>query len=201
MTELQYNNIKTIHGEEFLNSMDLETFNKYYEFYSSKDLKIEKESNVNQILPFSDNANVSTEYKELSIIKSIIPDKKMITVQLNWKKPPKIRSYDVFGFRTNFSFTNIYVTNNFNATYNAKQTNNGYGISIKLPTDNDNIFVQILFQTKASGIMYASYQHAVKNISLNDSMNYTFSSKGLGGVFLFNNSSLFDKMAGVEKSI
>ena len=173
MTELQYNNIKSIHGEEFLNSIDLEAFNKYYEFYTSSCLKIEEESNFNQILLFSNN--VSTEYKELSIIKSSIPGEKMITVKLNWKKPPKIRSYDVFGFRTNFSYTNIYVKNNFNATYNVKQTNNGYGISIKLPTDSDNISMQISFQTKASGTVYASYQHAVQNISLNDSTNDSLS--------------------------
>ena len=47
--------------------------------------------------------------------------------------------------------------------------------------------------------VYASYQHAVKNISLNDSMNYTFSYNGLGGVSLFNNSSLFDKMQELKR--
>ncbi len=178
MTELQYNNIKSIHGEEFLNSMDLETFNKYYEFYSSNNLKIEKETNVNQILPFSDN--ISTEYKELSITKSSILGKNMITVHLNWKKPPKIRSYDVFGFRTNFSYANVTTKVNYYGAYNEltnniKQKVNGYGIFIKLPTDSENISMQISFKTSANGRVYASYQHAVQNISLNDSTNYSLS--------------------------
>lgn len=73
---------------------------------------------------------------------------------------------------------------------NIKRINNGYGISIKFPTSSD----QILFKTTSSGKVYASYQPTVKNISLNDSMNYSFSGQGLGGVFLFNNVSLFDKM-------
>lgn len=204
MTELQYNNIKTIHGEEFLNSMDLETFNKYYEFYSSRDLKIEKETNVNQILPFSNN--ISTEYKELLITKSSILGKNMITVHLKWKKPPKIRSYDVFGFRTNFSYANVTTKVNFYGAYteltnNIKQKVNAYGISVKLPTDSDNISMQITFTTTSSGTIYASYQHAVKNISLNSSTNYVFSPNGLGNVFLFNDNSLFDKMQGVSINI
>ena len=61
--------------------------------------------------------------------------------------------------------------------------------------------MQISFQTKASGTVYASYQHAVKNISLNSSTNYVFSANGLGNVFLFNDNSLFDKMQGVSLNI
>lgn len=209
MTELEYNNVKAIHGEEFLNSMDLETFNDYYEFYSCQNLEIKEVSSNdlnNNIVPFSNNH--STESKDLSIISTKNSNnEKLITIKLHWKKLPKIRSYDVFGFlapginysglkaKVNFYGTLTQLTNNIN------QTSNGYGISVKLPTDCNQISMEISFKTTSSGTIYASYQHSVKNISLYDSMNYTFSYNGLGKVFLFNNESLFDKMGGVEMNI
>lgn len=204
MTKVEYDNIKKIHGEDFLNSMDLETFNTYYEFYKTPNLEIKEYKNNNNLIePFS--ATHNTEYKELSITSTEkVNNEKMITVKLNWKKAPKVRSYDVFGFyapNMNYSYpiTKINYYGSYNQiTSNIKKTSNGYGISLKLPTDSNNISAQIVFSTSSSGRIYASYQHSVQSISLNDSMNYSFSTDGLGKVFLFNNSSLFDKMLGID---
>lgn len=149
-------------------------------------------------MPFS---SISTDFKELSILEFGIGNNKLIRIRLSWKQLPKIRSYDVFGFRTtsNIIYTEplakiISDSSTTILTSNIKQINNGYGISIKLPTNCNSLEMQITFKTSSNGTIFASYQHSVKNISLNDSMNYSFSGQGLGGVFLFNNVSLFDKM-------
>ena len=197
MTELEYNNIKAIHGEEILNSMDI---------YRSKNLEIKEiSSNDNNIMPFSNTH--STESKELLIKTAETLGVKLVTIQIKWKKMPKVKSYDVFGFLApNISYTEPKTKVNFYGTFtqlssNVKQTSNGYGISVKLPTNCNQISMEISFKTTSSGTIYASYQHAVKNISLNDSMNYIFSYNGLGNVFSFNNILLFDKMGGVEMNI
>lgn len=206
MTELEYNNIKLIHGEEFVNSIDKDIYNKYQDFYSSKNLEIEQVNNEeNNIIPYS--TTYLTDYKYLEIKSAKMNGYKLLTITLNWRNAPKIRSYDVFGFRTeNMSFTNSYIKSNFCNSYNTtpnkvKLTNLGYGASIKLPTNCNQISMQITFTTTSSGTIYASYQHAVKNISLNSSTNYVFSPNGLGNVFLFNDNSLFDKMQGVNINI
>lgn len=207
MTEVEYNNIKKIHGEEYLNNMSFEIYNTYYDFYKTPNLEIKESKNNNNLIePFSTIHN--TDYKELSIvITGYIHNEKMIVIKSNWKKAPKVRSYDVFGFYApNMRFSspitevNYYGSNN-QITSNIKKTNNGYGISLKLPTDSDKISMQISLKTTSSGRIYASYQHSVQSISLNDSMNYDFSTNGLGKVFLFNNPSLFDKMLGVDIQI
>ena len=56
--------------------------------------------------------------------------------------------------------------------------------------------------TKASPFkVYGTYQHAKSSVSLSESQNYSFSSRGLGGVLKFNKDSIknkYDGMTGVR---
>lgn len=204
MTEIEYNNIKMIHGENFVETIDYETYNKYQDFYSEENLEIDEISN-NSIIPYS--SVHSTNYKELSITSAKYNNVKMITIKLNWKKLPSVKSYDVFGFYIpNNSYYDVSSFSNFYGSFTkavgtVKQTNNGYGISIKLPADCNQIAMQIVFKTTGNRTVFASYQHSVRGITLSNSTNYTFSNNGLGNVFLFNDISLFDQMSGVNITI
>ena len=58
------------------------------------------------------------------------------------------------------------------------------------------------YDVKGTGILYASYQHAMSTISLPSSKCYTVNFGGYGGVFDFygNAYGVYDQMAGVETS-
>ena len=54
-----------------------------------------------------------------------------------------------------------------------------------------------------NGTVYASYQHAKRNISLINSRRYTFASGGFGNVFSFDSAvgDYYDEMGGVSISL
>ena len=133
-----------------------------------------------------------------------------------WKIMPAVRSFDVNGIRlSNMEVVNgtqqgkqVYTLNgttdfvqyNFNGT-NIKNLSNGFGISMNLLNSN----VTYLESTIDSSLgilaypagLFASYQHAIEDVSLATSQNYTIG-VGLGDVFVFNNGigSKYDGMEG-----
>lgn len=208
LTQTEYQNILAIHGKDYLKTMTKSDFDKYKEYYSYNDLKIEKvDSNENlSIMPLSEF--YETNYKRLSVtnVTNSSPTT-LVVVQLKWKQMPKVKSYDVIGVRLyNTSFSGSVSTYalingsriNPSAT---KKTNNGVGASIKLSSNSSSIEIQQSFTANSGGTIFASYQHAVKSISLADSQNFTISSVGLGKVFKFANNSLFDQMDGISIKI
>ncbi len=208
LTEMEYQNILAIHGEDYLKTMSSSDFDKYKEYYSYPDLKIEKvNSNVEEfIMPLSEF--YETNYKRLSVtnVTNSTPTT-LVVVQLKWKQVPKVKSYDVIGVRLyNTSFSGSVSTyaliNGIRVSPEAtKKVSNGVGASIKLLSDSSSIEIQQSFTVNSGGIVYACYQHAIKNISLSDSQNFTISSVGLGKVFKFTNISLFDQMDGISIKI
>ena len=148
----------------------------------------------------------TTKSKSLNISKSCNGNNCIISTTLKWLRLPTIRSYDVFGAYlegTHLTNQNI-ITYVNDINYNqSKIENNGFGVSLKLPTAGNSIVITQIYNVNKSGIVYSSYQHATSNISKSSSMKYSISKKGYGNVFLFENSvsAYYDKMGGVSISI
>lgn len=129
---------------------------------------------------------------------------------LTWIKNPNIRSYDVIGAylenvnRLDVPSTMVVIDDSTRQNYDTvKYDNNGFGVSVLLPLTAGNIKVSQTFKTSKGGTVYASYQHANKNISLINSNAYTISKNGYGNVFNFigNIANIYDKMNGVSIDI
>ena len=141
---------------------------------------------------------------------------------LGWKKVPKVRSYDVFAFRLlNFTYSGVtgsqtyftsagHTTINYNtSSAGYKGLSNGAGLSMNLK-DGSNITKYTMTITAnltgtnlsyGHGNVYVSYQHASVNVTRAQSMSYTLSGTGLGGVVQFSSGSLtssYDGMNGIS---
>lgn len=155
-----------------------------------------------------------TEYKKISISKLSTGN---ISLKLEWKKNPAVRSYDVIALRgEGVSFNSatldgkqIYIKNGnqetINYTKNSNNTQifeNGVGISMNLVDGATKYILRLNIQyTKENNnaTIYGSYQHSQRNITLNQSKHYILSSSGLGNVLAFDSTvkSYFDGMGGV----
>lgn len=135
------------------------------------------------------------------------------TLLVNWKNTPSVKSYDVIGFRygRNVNFESISAHQRYDGDRiyysmdgtNMKRTSNGIGISMNLvdSASDFSLFFQVRITKQNSLVpVYASYQHATRNVSLANSKDYTFNSSGLGGVFKFNSNTIagyYDNMTGL----
>ncbi len=126
-----------------------------------------------------------------------------VSVTLTWKAYPTIRSYDVMGAyleKTSLLNSPVTTVTNSSETYMQK-FNHGFGVSLKLPTGNNNgIIVNQVFRVNKGGHIYASYQHAKSSISLDNSKKYTLARYGYGGVFKFSGPAvnIYDQMGGID---
>lgn len=137
-----------------------------------------------------------------------------------WVVMPKIRNYDVFAMRPDDGFTLVAGTPSGTQYYSTSSTSdsiiyqpngantvtkiNGFGMSMNLV---DNTAIDVLINTitarvsGSSGTVSASYQHCTSNsITKAQSMAYTLSVGGKGGVILFSDPSVggkYDGMLGV----
>lgn len=149
---------------------------------------------------------IETAYKRINL--SITPTSgsyAYYTFNALWKIMPATRSYDVIGVRlSNLSVVNgtqdgfqtydlngqtDYVSYSFNGT-NTKHFSNGYGVSMNL-LNSDITYLECdieatLIIDAYPATIFASYQHAVENVTLAQSQDYTIG-VGLGNVFVFNN--------------
>lgn len=149
----------------------------------------------------------TTPYKTLKIAKACNSNC-LMSVTLTWTSIPTVRSYDVIGaYLQNTSLvvqpTTTATTNTTSQTSNSiKTSSNGFGVSIKLPAGS-NLIVTQYYRVATGGHIYASYQHAIQNITLTNSQKYTISTSGYGGVFLFTSpyNSYYDNMSGVDISL
>lgn len=144
---------------------------------------------------------------------------KKVILKCVWLSLPTVKSYDVIAMRPmgNSATINALGANNVvgyqkydgrSITYNYssnnfKYTNSGVGVSVDL---NDNVqsslsvILDVSFVTTQDPFqVYGTYQHAVKNISLNNSKKYTIESGGMGNVLKFNSgyASYYDNTGGV----
>lgn len=165
-----------------------------------------------------------TSYKRLTIAFSYTdyPNdlyKCRIAIINLWKQMPSVRSYDTIGLLHNGDFTlsnahghQYYKTSDsdtlqvINYGYkgnNMKIAENGVSISQNLVNNADgflqnDMYVYGTLSRTNPNQFTASFQHAVKDISLATSKNFTFSGDGMGRVFDWNEPySNWDNMNGV----
>lgn len=141
-----------------------------------------------------------------------------------WKVMPKIRSTEIMAMRF-FNFTgtdgtqkgtlvyttsesSTYMVQNYNYGDNDVQTfYNGFGATMSLPKDSNVNYIeaQIIVEGNRKSIenygIYASYQHARRNVEPIIARQYSISASGLGGVIKIPSgvdSTNWDGMQGVS---
>lgn len=134
-----------------------------------------------------------------------------IAVTNYWKKKPAVTSYDVIGVRfDNSSFYDSsqsfsYVTDSgYSNSYNKKiRSSNGAAFVKKITSDIDYMTIDVNLNYTSNGIVFGSYQHAVKSITLADASNFQFKGTGYGSVFLWPTAiaSKYDEMGGVYETL
>ncbi len=186
------------------NSQNLITKNDYEKFVKSNIINGEMDSNVYYEI-LTRGVSFKDSDKSLKITKSCTSDC-FISTTLTWNRNPAVRSYDVIGsYLENTSLVNTPITTVISSSSNVtsneiKKFNNGFGVSILLPKYGNSLVVNQTFRVKKGGTIYASYQHAMKSLTLTESKNYTVSKAGYGGVFKFSGTAanVYDKMSGVD---
>lgn len=174
----------------------------------------------NSCAPYSDTSQaIETSYKRLSA--QLFTDNS-ITGILSWKKVPYTKSYDVFAMRfqyfdyTSFVGAQDYYENGIvtrikydMSSPGFKAQSTGWGISMNLK-DGDNITgydlvveTQLSLQNTTSKIAhaYVTYQHAQSDLTREQSMSYSMSISGLGGVLYYSDTTIrnkYDDMTGLH---
>ena len=162
-----------------------------------------------------------TSYKNIQIMRSTMgKNKYIVNLMTRWLVIPKIKSFDVIAMRTEDATvedgsqfgTQAYKTSMNGSTdivsYSPYGTNivkkaNGYGISMNLV--NDGVYFECdtqadIFANTKYAEVYGSYQHATKNVTLEQSQAYNISHNGYGEVLNFTPSiePYYDEMKGVS---
>ena len=203
----EYNELKKYYSESFIYSMNEQEYENIMK-YNLENITVSESTDFinNNMSTYS--TSFSTNYKTIRIVNN----NGYITVSLIWKIMPKIRSYDVIAAR--FNGVSITGVTNFKQTYvsdgytyisysgTKKEFSNGLGYSFKL-SEYSHLESSLSFWVSGNGTVYASYQHAHKTTTLNQSKQYTLSSSGYGGVILFDSAirSYYDAMSGVSINI
>ena len=188
-------------------AQDLMTQEDYSKFIESNIINGELGSNI-YYQTSTRATTVNDANRTLKIVKSCSTTC-FISVTLTWKNSPAVRSYEVIGAYlsgtslSNTPTTTVTSTSGTTNSNNIKNFSNGFGVSIALPTYGESLVVNQTFRVATGGTVYASYQHAMKTISLSNSQNYSLSRTGYGGVFSFSGTaaSTYDRMNGVSISL
>ena len=202
-----YEALREYYSDNFLSFM---TQNEYDQIKNNDidDIEVITYNEENPFISGRENGRgtyFETAYKQLRITRN----GNFINANLLWVQNPVTRSYDVFGIRFYGPtiigtplFREYYTLNgstHSSSNYSRKDFTNGFGISVKLPNYSE-LESDITFTYSGSGVIYASYQHAITNVSLTQSKKYTLSSSGYGSVLLFNTDiqPKYDNMTGVS---
>ena len=169
------------------------------------------------------DATHETSYKRITIIDNYISinDTHRVMVYTQWLVTPATKSFDVTAMRIDGGYvvegtqdgtqtywkdgSYGYVDYSYNGT-NIRKLDNGFGISMNLVNGASYFETDIsanVISTSQNAVAYGTYQHAVTDVTLDQSQSYTISHNGLGGVLNFSNSvyNLYDRMAGVSISL
>ena len=206
LSESEYNFVSDVFWEGFQEIMTIEDYNKIFD----DDLigkEIVKKTYTKYIPNNTRGTTVTTPQVQLTITK-VCNTNCLITTTARWLALANIRSYDVIGaYLQNTSLvstvtTRAVTTSASQSSNSIKNTSNGFGVSIKSPSGS-NLTINQYYSVSLGGHVYASYQHAIRNITLTNSQQYTISRSGYGGVFLFNSpyNSYYDNMSGVDITV
>lgn len=204
-TKDEYNFISKMFYVGYQSTVTEEEYKMIFENYD-KESKIEKKTiNNNEEINLLGNFH-STSSKSITISKSC-DTTCLISVVANWSKSPNVRSYDLIGaYLDDTTLTTTPVTKVINSTGinmngDIKKEKAGFGVSIQLIKNGDDMRITQSFRVNNNGHIYASYQHAKKAITLTNSKKYTISRYGYGDVFLFDSLNIqnyYDGMEGVD---
>lgn len=202
--EKEYDYFSKMFYDGYQETITPDEFNQYEKHEMDASLVETKFASI--IQPYS--TIISTSAKTLKISTSG-SSKKYVSVVATWKGSPSVRSYDLIGAYLSGVTLNGTVTTKL--TYSGggyfstemKTFNNGFGVSIELPKSGNNVVISQSFTTTTGGTIYASYQHAISNLSLSDSKKYSIGKNGYGNVFIFDSSirNKYDGMSGVNISV
>ena len=222
MTQQEYDEFIALNIDFSTLKQDVKYIKTEYNQKTNKftDTLITKEEYDNvTIEPQTRASVVETTYKKLMINTS----SNWVCVTNVWKNMPAKRSYDVLAARVNgFYIINgtqsgkqIYKengnTNTINYSWNGSNTkrfSNGIGFSMNLINSTSINYLENILQFSAemqgsTAAAFGSYQHATKDVTKAQSMNYTLGSGGLGNVIKFNNGigNNYDGMQGVSSYV
>ena len=173
---------------------------------------------------------VITEMKRIVMqMVNVNASSKTVQLTCEWISIPKVKSYDIIAFRFTDTAVTIdtYFTSNIigkqyyddsEITYNYDSNNikyldNGLGVSMNI-VDSTKKSLACTFKTRfltptktdetdtevRPFFVYGSYQHAVANVTLSESQDYTLHYWGLGHVIYFDNEMVkkYDETPGLE---
>ena len=204
-------------------SSDYITQEEYYNAPNAEYLCEEEKTTRNT--KSSDYGYIETTYKRLDVDLLDFGNNNFTLIgELTWKKVPACRSYDVFAFRLNhMTYSDVggiqtyYIGTAYtdisydNSSPGYKSATNGAGFSMNLKDGSTITKYEMVIMAdlaindfnSSTAHVYTTYQHAITNVTRAQSMSYTFSAGGLGGVLLYSSTSLsqkYDDMAGIHLS-
>ncbi len=203
-SEEEYKFISDILWNGYQESMTQAEYDSIFIYGISNNIQIK------ELIPMMTFGNSHvTNSKSLVITKAATESDTLITVKVTWTKNPIVRSYDIIGaylggpIISSSVFTKVFSSSANNTSQYIKYDGNGFGVSIKLPDNGNQVMLSQVYRVTGTGTINASYQHATSNISLSNSQKYTISNNGTGGVFLFDSSisNYYDHMRGVDISV
>lgn len=209
LTEKEYQFVEDYYGNDYFDNMTQSDYDWIKDLNidnSEVEIKESLSNTSNGIMPSA--TSISQYGKNLKIAKSC-DSYCVIIVKCQWLVVPNIKSYDLIGARLyNTTLINSAITTKINYgssneySSDISRFTNGFGVSVKLPSTSSGITVEQKYYVKKSGIAFASYQHATKNVSLETSKLYTIGN-GYGSVFVFSGNAIgkYDKMTGVSVSL
>ncbi len=180
---------------------------KEFDYFKPEEMKKELvESKVYEEYINPMGTEVSSSAKRLKISKISATSNVKVTLYLEWLGTPTVRSYDLMG--AYLSGTSIIGTPSTLIGYSGgsyysneiQSSSAGFGVSLKLPDSGSNIKISQTYTVNYGGRVYGSYQHAMNNVSLSTSKNYTIGYAGFGHVFIFNfgAGNNYDGFSGVD---
>lgn len=212
-----YNRLENV--EEIVSSSYKIVENIYFEINGKANLITEKEITYEEFKTKSSQLETNescgtgcwkTDYKRIRLYFWTHTDgTHSFIIDNEWLKDPVIRSYDIIAMRwtgnvnkgkikgvQDFKQNGVAKSIEYTASLsNVYYNSNGVGISMNLVDDAYDFSNTLIFPVNCSGTvnLYGTYQHAVEDISLSDSLKYTFGPSGMGGVLVFGNTSIANK--------
>ncbi len=223
MTKETYEKLKNLNYDDIIKeTIYLETtYNPHLNVSTEKIITKEEYDNFEVAMPLvnSDAAYIENTAKRLDLILMGDDYYNHVVFSAVWKYIPKTRVYDVIGIRGEyFGFRNgsqvgeqIFKTNGqYDQVHYAwdgnriKRADNGFGFAMNI-VNNDIDYLELtadcdVYETGTHPTLFAAYEHALNNVSLDDALSFTLGGGGLGNVFIYpySISSKYDGETGLR---
>ena len=207
----EFNFFKKVYGIRFLKYLDQDILDEF-ESVNFENPNVESNtvyaSENNTMFQPRDNTFFSSPAKSITISKVVTNVFSRIYITVNWLAEPNMKSYDDIGAyldgptRISTPVTHYYSTDESGFESAIKYDTHGYGAVVDIPTGQDVSITQNFAYT-GTGVVYASYQHAMTTSTLTIAQKFNISAIGYGGVFDFYGEALdiYDDMNGVNISV